>query len=76
MNLKLKEIWVGDLDGFEDKAYFEMIFGNEFIIESIKIKKDNNVSQYAFIKVNSHESAKLLIDKYNHKERPLSRKLF
>lgn len=68
-------IWVGDLDGFEDRNYFEMICVPQFLPKEIKIMKDReNRSSYAFLTFETNQIADAFIDKFKNQQRPLSKK--
>lgn len=71
----LNTVWIGDLDGFEDRGYFDMICTPLFHPVDVKIMKDKtNRSSYAFIVFEDTRSAEAFIAKFKDQQRPLSKK--
>lgn len=71
----LNTVWIGDLDGFEDRSYFEMICAPLFNPVDIKIMKDKkNKPAYAFIVFDDSRTAEAFMAKYKDQPRPLSKR--
>lgn len=68
-----KTVWLGDLEGFEDEAYFNRIFSPVCKIISFKMfKEPNSKNYYGFVEFENTDQAKLAISLYNGKPRPFS----